>query len=171
MTERKSTRSAAPAADAIPGFTIDGARSPEWIDAEHTAITLLVTFSDLGEVRFTASPEDPEPYGRELFAAARAGQYGKVQAPSPVYVNARVEAQLELLLHDATQQIGQLSAHLATLEDAQARRQLSETARKRRTKFQQQLNAWRDYRSLLGLVPDQTGFPQQVIWPPVPLED
>jgi len=59
-----------------------GAKAPVWADHENTAITLLVRFSHMPseEILFTASPNDAEEHGRELFAYAKFGKYGKVSA-------------------------------------------------------------------------------------------
>lgn len=53
--------------------------APQWINAERTAIDCLVTFDHIGEpVPFTASPADPMPHGREIFARLVAGEFGPV---------------------------------------------------------------------------------------------
>lgn len=52
--------------------------SPQWADQDHTAINCTVTFSDLGEVPYTASPTDPIAHSREIFLLASQGQYGAV---------------------------------------------------------------------------------------------
>ena len=52
---------------------------PQWANAEKTAINLTVEFEGLGEVPFTAIAEDPEEHGRELFAKAAAGEFGRVR--------------------------------------------------------------------------------------------
>lgn len=41
-------------------------------------IDLLVTFDELGEVPFTASPDDSEPHGREIYARCIAGDFGYI---------------------------------------------------------------------------------------------
>lgn len=57
---------------------IISASAPAWSDAAHSAIDLLVTLEGVGEVPFTAAPNDPEPHGRTLFARAVAGDFGAV---------------------------------------------------------------------------------------------
>jgi hypothetical protein len=52
------------------------ARNPRY--TKDGMIDLLVDFAGLGEVAFTASDEDAEPHGRELFAGALAGEFGQV---------------------------------------------------------------------------------------------
>lgn len=39
---------------------------------------MLIEHPDLGIIPFTASPDDPEDYGRELFARAKAGEFGPI---------------------------------------------------------------------------------------------
>lgn len=61
-----------------------GVSAPTWANEEKTVINLMVEFSHLpgGAVPFSASPDDPEAHGRELFARAKAGEYGPI-APYP----------------------------------------------------------------------------------------
>lgn len=51
--------------------------------AENGAIDLLVTFQGLGEVPFTALPDDPEPHGRAIYASAIAGDFGQIAPYTP----------------------------------------------------------------------------------------
>jgi|SRR5690554_1155743 len=54
-------------------------RDPKWVDENHTSINCLIrTNTLLGEVPFTASPNDPEPHGREIFAKCIAGDFGEI---------------------------------------------------------------------------------------------
>lgn len=53
--------------------------NPKWANADHTMINMDVFFFPLNEtVPFTASPNDPEPHGRELFERAVAGEFGPI---------------------------------------------------------------------------------------------
>lgn len=52
--------------------------SPQWADASHTSINLLVTLEGHGEVPFTARADDVEQHGRDLFLAASSGALGAV---------------------------------------------------------------------------------------------
>lgn len=58
------------------------ARNPKWGNDEKTFVDLLVTFETLGEVPFTAHPEDIEQHGKEIFHNAVAGKYGVVDSYS-----------------------------------------------------------------------------------------
>ena len=63
------------------------AHSPVFSNAQQTAINLMVVFEGIGEVPFTASPDDVEPHGVELFQRAQALEFGPVApyvAPPPV---------------------------------------------------------------------------------------
>lgn len=60
--------------------TINSVRNPVWANSEHTAIDLEVDFDeeDAEYVPFTASVNDPETYGVELYNNAIAGNYGPI---------------------------------------------------------------------------------------------
>lgn len=51
----------------------------KWVNAEHTMISCVVEFDELGaEHQFIASTNDPEKYGRDLFASLANGEFGPV---------------------------------------------------------------------------------------------
>lgn len=54
--------------------------NPVWYDSAHTMVTVDVVFPHLGDasVKFVASPNDGMEYGREMFDAIVAGQYGVI---------------------------------------------------------------------------------------------
>jgi len=55
-----------------------------WSNAEHTTIDMMYQFSNLpAPVPFTASQNDPMEYGRNIFAAAVAGNYGPIAPYTP----------------------------------------------------------------------------------------
>lgn len=63
-------------------------RDPQWADENHSAINCWIRTNTLSdEVPFTASPHDPEPHGRHIFARCLAGEFGKISdmvpKPSP----------------------------------------------------------------------------------------
>jgi len=138
------------------------ARDPVWMDAEHTAIDLMVTFNLLGEVAFTASPKDPEAYGRQVFKDAKAGRYGKVKPPSPALLQAQAEAKLEMLMEEATVEIERLERQVAAFKDAQAQGLLTEQADERRAEIGRRLAGWRRYRGSLGLLSHQEQFQEKM---------
>lgn len=60
--------------------------SPTWANAENTIIDAVVNFDALGEIPFSASPNDNEQHGREIFERCAAGEFGLVApyvAPVP----------------------------------------------------------------------------------------
>lgn len=63
-------------------LTVLRARNPRWDDAAKTSISLYVIFEEskdtLGEIPFTAVEHDCELHGKELFARAKAGDFGAV---------------------------------------------------------------------------------------------
>lgn len=60
------------------------AKNPVWADAEHTMINLTVKWKgESSEYPFTASQNDVEAYGREIFKAAKARQFGTVAKYAP----------------------------------------------------------------------------------------
>lgn len=62
---------------------IQSVQNPVWANAEHTAIKCEIKHNDYGWIPFTASPEDCEAYGREIYANAVAGSYGPIAAYVP----------------------------------------------------------------------------------------
>lgn len=70
------------------GNTVQSVKNVTWANQEHTAINCAVKFVDRSdELPFTAAGYDPEPLGRDLFAALVAGEYGPIAAyiaPPPV---------------------------------------------------------------------------------------
>lgn len=61
--------------------TINSVRNPIWADFQKTIINVEVDFDELDEeyVPFTASPQDREPHGVEIYNNALNGMYGPVQ--------------------------------------------------------------------------------------------
>jgi hypothetical protein len=60
---------------------LEYAKDPCWANAEQTLIDLVIKWVEYpGELPFTASPSDPEEYGRQIYAAAAEGQFGAVGA-------------------------------------------------------------------------------------------
>lgn len=71
------------------GATLLGAKSPVWANEEQTLIELQCKFSHYeslgltendGYYPFTASPNDAEAHGRQIYANAVNGDYGTVGA-------------------------------------------------------------------------------------------
>jgi hypothetical protein len=60
-------------------------KNPQWANIEQTLINCDVNFTHLVDefVPFTASPEDSEPYGRQIYADCLSGQYGNIASYLP----------------------------------------------------------------------------------------
>lgn len=152
-------------------LTVESAREPSW-NVERTAITLLVVFEEhaatLGAIPFTASPEDNEAYGRELFARALALDFGPILEPEgPALAQAALLTR-ERLSAAATATITALQTALDTLQDA-VRLSLATVAEVEALPLKQdELDAWRSYRVYLSRIDTQSGFPAAIDWPSAP---
>lgn len=76
--------------------------SCQWADAAHTQISLIGTHPKFGEIPFSASPDDSEAHGRDIFARAVAQEFGPIAAfVTPVETdeqfNAKVNSQIAAL--------------------------------------------------------------------------
>lgn len=61
-------------------FDILSVREPVWANAQHTAINCRLRTSVFsGELPFTASPNDVEEHGREIFSRCIIGEFGEIQ--------------------------------------------------------------------------------------------
>lgn len=60
--------------------------NPRWVNIEQTMIDCEITTSQFGDevLPFTASKDDSETHGREIFAAIVAGEYGDIGAYVPL---------------------------------------------------------------------------------------
>lgn len=62
-------------------------KNPIYANEQNTLINCDVKFDEIPEyVPFTASPDDPMDYGRELYAQLQAGQWGPIApyVPRPI---------------------------------------------------------------------------------------
>ena len=60
--------------------TVNSVRNPVWADVGQTRINLEVDFDELDEVfvDFCADPNDPEPWGVDLYNRAVSGEFGAI---------------------------------------------------------------------------------------------
>lgn len=56
------------------------AKNPKFANAAGTLVNLILEHPVHGAIPFTASPDDGEAHGRELFARAIAGEFGQIAA-------------------------------------------------------------------------------------------
>lgn len=60
-------------------LTIESATNPVYANAEGTCISLNVKFAEFDEVLpFGATPNDPMPYGVDLYNRAVLGEFGEI---------------------------------------------------------------------------------------------
>lgn len=152
-------------------LTVESASEPSW-NVERTAITLLVVFEEhaatLGAIPFTASPEDSEAYGRELFARAVTLEFGPILEPeTPALAQAALltRARLSAL---ATSTISTLQPALETLLDAVRLNLATEAEAASLPLKQAELDAWCSYRVYLSRIETQAGYPAVIQWPSAP---
>lgn len=148
------------------------AENPRWDQPEHKTITLTVLFycnkDTLGPVPFTASPDDREPHGRDLFARAKDGAYGDVAEPSSAQLAGIAKFKLSGLQSEANAKVAELTEEVATLQDAVDLEMATDEEAARLPKAKTELTAWKKYRVLLGRVEAQPGFPATITWPERP---
>ncbi|WP_448144621.1 tail fiber assembly protein [Pseudomonas silesiensis] len=131
-------------------------------------MTFEETAETLGEMRFTASPEDNEAHGRDLFARAVALEFGPVLESSPEVLEQAALRTRSRLNAAASSTIVALQGALATLQDA-LRLDLATPAEAATLPLKQaELDAWCAYRVYLSRLDTQPGFPAVVDWPTAP---
>ncbi|EMD1657604.1 phage tail assembly chaperone [Pluralibacter gergoviae] len=152
-------------------FDVTDARHPRWSDASRRTITLDVLFGWCREsgtyIPFTASPDDGEAHGRQLFADAKAGEYGEV-APPPVQTAEAVLAEMALRIQRATTMLNNLHTRQETLQDALALGMGDGGTQAALDAISATVQAWKIYRVRVSQVPAQAGYPQAVVWPEEP---
>lgn len=121
--------------------------SPIWANSEQTIINLMVTIDGhTGEHPFSASSFDAEKYGADLFADAAAGAFGPIGA----YVPPPAEA-LEITVRQQRNTLLRQSDWTQLPDVPQAIK-----------------DVWAPYRQALRDVPQQSGFPANIVWPNPP---
>ena len=125
--------------------------NPVWANVEHTIINCNVDFDDLSEalVPFSAVASGDYPHTHEIFARCVAGEFGPiaeyVPPPPPT------------------------TEELATAARAERNRLLTETDWTQAADVPQATkDLWAPYRQALRDVPQQSGFPTDIVWPTKP---
>ena len=127
-------------------------RNPKYTSLDGSIIDVELNHPEFGWIPFTASPDDVEQHGRDIYAAAIAGEYGPI-AP---YDGPSEE---ELLEQQVREQRDQLLADVdAVVTNPLRWNSLSP----------EEQQAWAEYRQALLDVPQQEGFPLNVDWPNKP---
>lgn len=57
---------------------IKNVKTPQWANAEHTMINVVLDADAYVDIPFSASPDDVEAHGREIFSDAVAGKFGTI---------------------------------------------------------------------------------------------
>ncbi|WP_045886944.1 tail fiber assembly protein [Pseudomonas chlororaphis] len=153
---------------------VSSARMPCWNDLAHTTLNLYVTFEEtkesLGEIIFTASPNDPELHGRELFERAVALEFGNIAEPGGDMIKTNVLLQRAELTAVANSVIEKLQADVNILQDSVELEIATDKETAALATKKTSLNVWKKYRVLLSRVQEQEGFPRVVEWPEAPGE-
>jgi hypothetical protein len=122
-----------------------------WANAEHTMINCEVTFETIGTVPFTATPNDVEEHGRDIYARAVFGEFGVIAEwtpPTTEQLAANARGHRDNLLSEVDNIVGN-PLRWASFSQAQQ-------------------TTWANYRQALLDVPQQAGFPNTINWPTKP---
>lgn len=126
--------------------------NPVWANAEHTIINCNVDFDGLPEalVPFSAVASGDYPHSHEIFAQCVAGDFGViaeyVPPPAPT------------------------TEELASAARSKRNRLLAETDWTQAGDVPQATkDLWAPYRQALREVPEQVGFPTDIVWPTKPV--
>ena len=90
---------------------ITNVKAPVWANAEHTVINVTLDTDAYGEIPFSASPDDVEAHGREIFADAVAGKFGPIAeyvapAKTPAQIIEGFKAAIQSTLDEAARAKG-----------------------------------------------------------------
>jgi len=130
------------------------ARDPKWTSPEKVSIDVIARFEGVDEdFPFTATPWDEMEHGKDIFERAKAGEFGSVQD----WQDVPYEEKIQQARHDRNVLLVELDNIVNN-----PLRWNSYTE-----EYKQQLATYRQY--LLD-VPDQEGFPYNVVWPNKPWE-
>jgi len=126
-------------------------KNPIWANAEHTVINCEVDFDDLKEefVPFSADLIDTYAHTKQIFNECVEGKWGTVAEFKP-YIPTTEE-----LASQARAQRDQLLSELDSIVGNPLRWASFSS---------EQQTAWADYRQALLDVPQQPGFPNNIIW-------
>ena len=80
------------------GLTLLSLAGAQWADREQTRINVTASFETLGDVPFTASPNDVEAHGRDIFKYLADGPVGPWERPEVTPED--LQAELDKLMPD-----------------------------------------------------------------------
>ena len=86
-------------------------KTPSWANAEHTLLDVTLETDAYGEIPFSASPDDVDAHGREIFADAVAGRFGAISeyvapAKTPEQIIEGFKAAIQSTLDEAARAKG-----------------------------------------------------------------
>lgn len=127
-------------------------KEPKFINFEETMIDVIWEHPDHGDIPFTASPDDCEAHGREIFSLAKEGKFGEVSPYDG-------PAESELLAVEVRGERDRLLRELDVVVGNPLRY----------SEFSEEIKLeLATYRQALLDVPQQEGFPDAVDWPSKP---
>jgi hypothetical protein len=140
----------------MENIEVISAKRPRHLAGDTETITLDVLFGHLPEpVPFSASKDDPEEHGRELYSRAVFGEFGPIEVITPP---PPTEPEQQARLNE---RLKQAAVTMAPLLDAEALGIISDMER-------EQLSAWQRYRVALYRLPQSEGWPTVVNLPEPP---
>ena len=130
--------------------TVEYANTCKYANQDHTSIDLSVKFVQLdSQCPFTASLNDSEPHGVEIYHRAMNGEFGPIAAYEPITYSIEQLAALARQRRDVLLKESDFS-------------QLPDIPEATRLLYQ-------PYRQALRDVPQQQGFPSTIDWPTQPI--
>lgn len=126
--------------------------NPRFSSPDGSLINVDIDHPEFGMVSFTASPDDPEGHGRELYARAVAGEFGAIA----LYAGPSAQ---EILAQRARENRDRLVATVDLVVSNPLRWNAMDEAERA---------MWATYRQALLDVPQQNGFPFEIHWPEKP---
>jgi len=130
--------------------------NPRWGDAEHTELIVDVNFNHLPEdlVPFNAAPHDNTEHGPKIYADVMAGMYGPIAdfVPEPEQVGFwQDDETVEQMMREKRGALLQATDWTQLPDVPQTVKDL-----------------YAPFRQALRDVPSQSGFPRDIVWPPLP---
>ena len=125
-------------------------KQPKFSNFQRTQIDCQIEHEIFGWIPFTASPDDSEEFGRALYAALLAGEFGPIAdyTPPPKPTTEQLAAAARKTLDGKLAELDGLTVPLRWEGYTEALKQ-----------------AYRSYRIALLNVPAQPKFPEEIDWP------
>jgi hypothetical protein len=131
------------------GYIVEYVNTLKYANVEHTMINMIVKFAHLNEpIPFTASLNDSEAHGVDLYNRAVNGEFGPIAEYEPIAYTTKQLAALARQRRDVLLK----ESDFSQLPDIPQATSL----------------LWVPYRQALRDVPQQPGFPSTIDWPTQP---